>query len=175
MDSTWIAIFYFGEFINDDDGKWIWKRSGSEEMVDGIPISPCTSYHDLYCEVLNICKVDSSSHEIEMRFLLPRSGQFSVPVKITSDKQVQWLISLNKNNFHCPICVTLVRKVLVEHPQVENIDPFHEVENDEMQCELQNESIPFDGEMQANYDNEVNRIENINWDELEIAQDNNAR
>ncbi|CAI9773946.1 unnamed protein product [Fraxinus pennsylvanica] len=39
---------------------------------------------------------------------------------------------------------------------------------------MQNESDNLHGEMQAADDNEVVRTENIDWDELEIAQDNNV-
>lgn len=51
----------------------------------------------------------------------------------------------------------------IEHPQEEDNDSFHKVKDNEVSCEMQ-----VDG------DNEVDLIENIDWDELEIAQDNNV-
>ncbi|KAL2553044.1 hypothetical protein Fot_06663 [Forsythia ovata] len=81
----WIAVFYFGEFVRDDQGKWNWKR-GDNHVVDGLEIVTEISYKELYGKLLDLCNVDSSLHELEMRFLLPGDAMFAEPIQITLDK-----------------------------------------------------------------------------------------
>ncbi|KAL2530075.1 hypothetical protein Fot_22676 [Forsythia ovata] len=70
------------------------------------------------------------------------------------------------------ICVTIVSKSPLEYTTHEEAnDPFLEVEDDEVDCEMQTECGNLHCEMQANDDDEADRNVNVNWDELEIAQD----
>ncbi|KAL2493639.1 hypothetical protein Fot_37396 [Forsythia ovata] len=82
----WIVVFYFGEFVRDDQGKWNWKR-GDSHVVDGLEIVTEISYKELYRKLLDLCNVDSSLHELEMRFLLP--AMFVEPIQITLDKHAR--------------------------------------------------------------------------------------
>ncbi|KAL2538495.1 hypothetical protein Fot_19886 [Forsythia ovata] len=84
----WIAIFYFGEFVRDDQGKWNWKRSDSH-VLDGLEIVAEISYKELYGKLLDLCNVDYSLHELEMRFLLLGDTMFAEPIHITLDKHVR--------------------------------------------------------------------------------------
>ncbi|KAL2553254.1 hypothetical protein Fot_06873 [Forsythia ovata] len=81
----WIAVFYFGEFVKDDQGKWNWKQ-GDSHVVDRLEIVTEISYKELYGKLLDMCNVDSSLHELEMRFLLPSDAMFVEPIQITLDK-----------------------------------------------------------------------------------------
>ncbi|KAL2550849.1 Uncharacterized protein Fot_12379 [Forsythia ovata] len=81
----WIVVFYFGEFVKDDQGKWNWKR-GNSHVVDGLEIVNEISYKELYGKLLDLCNVNSSLHELEMRFLLSGDAMFEEPIHITLDK-----------------------------------------------------------------------------------------
>ncbi|KAL2521329.1 Uncharacterized protein Fot_25252 [Forsythia ovata] len=61
----WIAVFYFGEFVRDDEGKWNWKR-GDSHVMDGLEIVTEISYKELYGPALVNDKTDTvESSELE--------------------------------------------------------------------------------------------------------------
>ncbi|KAL2488972.1 hypothetical protein Fot_42264 [Forsythia ovata] len=91
----WIAIFYFGEFVSDDQGKWNWKRDDTH-VVDGLEIVNEISYKELYGKLLDLCNVDSSLHELEMRFLLPGDVIFAESIQITLDKHAGEFLKRHK-------------------------------------------------------------------------------
>ncbi|KAL2520165.1 hypothetical protein Fot_24088 [Forsythia ovata] len=103
----WIAVFYFGEFVKDDQGKWNWKW-GDSHVVDGLEIVTEISYKELYSKLLDLCNVDSSLHELEMRFFLPGDALFAEPIQITLDKHAGEFSKRQK----CSRCRTTVHNRL---------------------------------------------------------------
>ncbi|KAL2480729.1 Uncharacterized protein Adt_33695 [Abeliophyllum distichum] len=133
----WIAVFYFGEFVRDDQEKWNWKRDDSY-VVDGLEIVTEISYKELYGKLLDLCNVDSSSHELEMRFLLPGDAMFAEPIQITLDKHVHLFVGLTKQGKPCPICITCVSK----GPALVN-DKTDAVEPGELEHKIEMETLSF--------------------------------
>ncbi|KAL2508622.1 Uncharacterized protein Fot_32269 [Forsythia ovata] len=149
----WIAVFYFGEFVSDDQGKWNWKR-GDSHVLDGLEIVTEISYKELYSKLLDLCNVDYSLHELVMRFLLPSDAMFLEPIHITLDKHVHWYVGLNKQGQPRPICITPVSKGLA----LVN-DKTDAVELGELELEIEMETLSF---------NNVQSQGNDYWQDLEI-------
>ncbi|KAL2515083.1 hypothetical protein Fot_29054 [Forsythia ovata] len=115
----------------------------------------------MYGKLLDLCNVDSSLHELEMRFLLPSDTMFAEPIQITLDKHVHWYVGLTKQGHHLPICVTRVSKgrTLVN-------DKTDAVELGELKREIEMKTLSF---------NNVQLQGNDYWQDLEILPENNAR
>ncbi|KAL2489817.1 SLT domain-containing protein [Forsythia ovata] len=96
----------------------------------------------LYGKLLDLCNVDSSLHELEMRFLLPRDALFAEPIQITLDKYVHWYVSLTKQGQHRPICVTRVIKGPAEFSHVVN-NQSDAVEVGELEFHIEIETLSF--------------------------------
>ncbi|KAL8497160.1 hypothetical protein ACS0TY_020735 [Phlomoides rotata] len=154
MDSPqfWVNVIYFGEFINEN-GQWEWKRSEGDHgaNVEGLPISSNMTYEELHSEVLSLCKVDSSLHDVEMRFLLPGKKEFQVPIQIISNRHLHWLVGLNKQGHYCSICVTIVDKITSAGQQ---------------------EDDDYNFEMQVNEAHETDQ--GVDWNTLEVVSNINA-
>ncbi|KAL2545063.1 uncharacterized protein Fot_14296 [Forsythia ovata] len=156
----WITVFYFCEFVRDDQGKWNWKR-GDSHVVDGLEIVTEISYKELYGKLLDLCNGDSSLHEWEMRFLIPGDAMFMEPIQITLDKHVHWYVGLNKQGQPRPICITRVSKgpALVNH-KTDVVEPG------ELDREIETETLSF---------NNVQSQGNDYWQDLEILPENDVR
>ncbi|KAL2545245.1 hypothetical protein Fot_14478 [Forsythia ovata] len=156
----WIAVFYFGEFIRDNQGKWNWKR-GDSHIVDGLEIVTEISYKELYGKLLDLCNIDSPLHELEMMFLLLGDAIFAEPIQNTLDKHVHWYVGLNKQGQPCPICITRVSK----GPSLVN-DKTIAIEPGELEHKIKTETLSF---------NNVQSQGNDYWQDLEILPENNVR
>ncbi|KAL2538143.1 hypothetical protein Fot_19534 [Forsythia ovata] len=133
----WIAVFYFVEFVRDDQRKWYWKWGDSHD-VDGLEIVTEISYKELYGKLLDLCNGDYSLHELEMRFLLPGDAMFAEPIQIILDKHVHWYVGLNKQGYPRPICITRVSK----GPALVN-DKTDAVKPGELELEIETETLSF--------------------------------
>ncbi|KAL2520000.1 Uncharacterized protein Fot_23923 [Forsythia ovata] len=155
----WITLFYFGEFVRDDQRKWNWKR-GDSHVVDGLEIVTKILYKESYGKLLDLCNVDSSLHELDMRFPLPGDVMFAEPIQITLDKHVHWYVGLNKQGQPHPIGVVLVSK----GPALVN-DKIDAVELGELEREIETETLSF---------NNIQSQENDYWQDLEILPEDDV-
>ncbi|KAL2455524.1 hypothetical protein Fot_57456 [Forsythia ovata] len=115
----------------------------------------------MYGKLLDMCNVDSSLRELEMRFLLPGDAMFAEPIQITLDKHVHWYVGLNKQCQPHPICITRVSK----GPALVN-DKTDVVELGELEREIETETLSF---------NNVQSQGNDYWQDLEILPKNDVR
>ncbi|KAL2553078.1 hypothetical protein Fot_06697 [Forsythia ovata] len=120
----------------------------------------------MYGKLLDLCNVDSSLHELEMRFLLPGYALFVEPIQITLDKYVHWYIGLTKQGQPRPICVTHMSTGPVEFSHRAVNDQSNAVELDELERDIEMETLSF---------NNVQSQGNDYWDDLEIITENDVR
>jgi hypothetical protein len=115
MAKACVPICYFGEFQRKENGQWEWKWTSEGEGVAAITITKNTSFTEMYSEIQNMLNVDSSQYDMELGFLFQKHSTISIPpLKVTSEAQIKHLIQLNQGRKTTPICVSLLKKNVIE-------------------------------------------------------------
>ncbi|XP_022889693.1 DEAD-box ATP-dependent RNA helicase 56-like [Olea europaea var. sylvestris] len=97
-----LVISYFGEFKKNEQDGWSWSGKETKSLV----VSRIISYTELYDRVRELLIVDTTLYNMEMRFVVPGMTHVPVaPVKITTDDDVKWLLSVHQQ---IPLCITIV-------------------------------------------------------------------